>query len=40
VETDVPTDRVEYKKNPLDGRPELTVKGEVPLKNEKIVRRR
>ncbi len=41
IETDVPTERVEYVPNPLDGRREMTVRGDVPLSgNAKIVRRR
>ena len=40
VETDVPASSVEWVPNPRYGTPELTVKGDVPLKNPKIDRRR
>ena len=40
VETDVESSRLEWVKNRRYGENELTVKGDVTLKNETIVRRR
>ena len=40
VETDVPASRLEMVKNPSYGTPELTVKGDLPLKNHTIHRRK
>jgi hypothetical protein len=40
VETDVPSSSLEVVKIPRYGAPELTVKGDLPLNNAKITRRR
>ena len=40
VETDVPTERIEWIKNPRHGRFELTVEGDLPLINAEVVRRK
>ena len=40
VETDVPNSQLEWVNNPRYGTPELTVKGDVPLQNSSIVRRK
>jgi len=40
VETDVQSSNLEWMKNPRYGTQELTVKGDIPLQNAEIVRRR
>jgi RHS repeat-associated protein len=40
IEFDVPTSQLEWIKNPRYGKLELTIKGHIPLKNSKFVRRK
>ena len=40
IETDVPASRVQSAINPRTGRPELRIRGDVPLQNATITRRR
>lgn len=40
VETDVPNSQLEWVKNPRYGTPELTVRGDLPLKNPTFTKRK